>query len=197
MTEALRHAAAGPRLWLLFLYWLLQSEEGRVAAGWRVVNRAAIGGDQRHAGVLRVDFGISEGVCGAVTKVTVEQGVIQQFGGGPLLLELRQSLSTLSRPGLLLGGLRGDHRALVGRWRVAIGGLLRRHGGRRGDEAVLFAVAIFEDGGQLGLVWQLHRYNWLDLQDINKDYFNPATRRLYWMIKHTEAGFCAGEMGDL
>lgn len=43
MTTALRHAAAGPRLWQLFLYWLFQFEEGRVAAGWRVVNRVAVG----------------------------------------------------------------------------------------------------------------------------------------------------------
>lgn len=111
--------------------------------------------------------------------MTVEQGVIQQFGGGPLFLELRQSLSTLSWPGFLLGGLGGDDPALIRRWRAAIGGRLRRHGRRRGDEAVLFAVAIFEDGGQLGLVWQLHSYNWLDLQDINKDYFNPTIRLLF------------------
>lgn len=67
MTGALRHAAAGPHLRLLFLQWLSQFEEGRVAAGRRVVNRVAVGGDQRHAGVLGVGFGISEGVCGAVT----------------------------------------------------------------------------------------------------------------------------------
>lgn len=52
--------------------------------------------------------------------MTVEQGVIQQFGGGSLFLELRQSLSTLSRPGFLLGGLGGDDPTLIRRWRVAI-----------------------------------------------------------------------------
>lgn len=67
MTGELRHAAAGPRLRLHFLKWLFQFEEGRVAAGWRVINRAAIGGDQRHAGVLRVGFGICERVCGPIT----------------------------------------------------------------------------------------------------------------------------------
>lgn len=126
--------------------------------------------------------------------MTVEQGVIQQFGGGPLLLELRQSLSALSRPGFLLRRLSGDDPALIRGRRVAIVWLLWRHGcgdGRgdgRGDEAVLFAVAIFEDGGQLGLVWQLHGHDWLDLQDINKDdYINQAIRLLIWMIKYTEA----------
>lgn len=64
---------------------------------------------------------------------------------------------------------------------------MRRHGRRRGDEAVLFVVAIFEDSGQLGLVWQLHSYGWLDLQDTNKDYFNPAIRLLFGMIKYMEA----------
>lgn len=67
MTWALWHAAAGPHLRLLFLYWLLEFEERRVSTGRRVVHRAAIGGDQWHAGVLGVGFGISEGVCGAVT----------------------------------------------------------------------------------------------------------------------------------
>ncbi len=111
--------------------------------------------------------------------MTIEQGVIQQFGGGPLFLELRQSLSALSWPGFLLGGLGGDDPALVRRRRVAVGRRLWRHGHRRGDEAVLFAAAIFEDGGQLGLVWQLHSYDWLDLQDINEDYFNPPIRLLF------------------
>lgn len=111
--------------------------------------------------------------------MTVEQGVIQQFGSGPLFLELRQSLSTLSRPGFLLGGLSGDDPALIRWWRIAVGGLLRRRRRFRGDEAVLFAVAIFEDGGQLGLVWQLHSFDWLDLQDIDKDDFNPAIMLLF------------------
>lgn len=66
VTRVLRHTAAGSHLRLLFLYWLFQFEEGWVAAGWRVVNRVAIGGDQWHAGVLGVVSGISEGVCGAV-----------------------------------------------------------------------------------------------------------------------------------
>lgn len=108
--------------------------------------------------------------------MTVEQGVIQQFGSSPLFLQLRQSLGALSRPGILLRGLGGDDTALIRQWRVAVGGRLRRRGRRCGDEAVLFVAAIFEDGGQLGLVWQLHSYNWLDLQDINKDYFNPSFR---------------------
>lgn len=122
--------------------------------------------------------------------MTIEQGVIQQFGGGPLLLELRQSLSALSRPGFLLCRLGGDDPALIRRRCVAIGWLLWWHGrgDGRGNEAVLFAVAVFEDGGQLGFVWQLHGHDWLDLQDINKDdYFNQAIRRLFWMIKYTEA----------
>lgn len=125
--------------------------------------------------------------------MTVEQGVIQQFGGGPLFLELRQSLSTLSRPGFLLSGQGADHNALIGRWRAAIGGRLRRRGRRRGDEAVLFAGAVFEDGGQLGLVWQLHSDHWLDLQDINKDYFNPSIRPLCEMIKYMQAALCTGD----
>lgn len=66
-TGELRHTAAGPHLRLRFLNWLFQFEEGRVAAGWRVVNCAAVGGHQRHAGVLRVGFGIDERVCGSVT----------------------------------------------------------------------------------------------------------------------------------
>lgn len=87
MTRMLRHAAAGPRLRLLLLYRLFEFEEWWIAAGWRVVNCTAIGRDQWHPGVLRVGFGISEGVCGAVTKVTIEQGVIQQFCCGPLFLQ--------------------------------------------------------------------------------------------------------------
>lgn len=113
MTGELRHAAAGPRLLLHFLNRLFQFEERRVAAGWRVINRAAIGGDQRHAGVLRVGFGICERVCGSITKVTVEQGVIQQLGGSPLLLQLRQSLSALSRTDLLLAGRGAEGPAVI------------------------------------------------------------------------------------
>lgn len=124
--------------------------------------------------------------------MTIEQGVIQQFGGGPLFLELRQSLSALSRPGVLLGGLGGDDPGLIRRWRVAIGGRLRRHGRRRGDEAILFVTTIFEDGGQLGLVWQLHSDDWLDLQDINKDYFNPSIR-----LKYMEAYWLQSAYGSL
>lgn len=119
--------------------------------------------------------------------MTVEQGVIQQFGGSPLFLELRQSLSTLFWPGFLLGRLGGDDPALIRRGRLAIGGRLWWHGRRRGDEAVLFVAAVFEDGGQFGLVRQLHSYDWLDLQDINKDYFNLSIRLLFWMIKYMEA----------
>lgn len=100
-------------------------------------------------------FGIAERVHGAVAQVTVEQGVIQQFGGSPLLLELRQSLSF--RPGVLLCGLRADDPAVLGRRRAAVRGRLRRHGGQGGDEAVLFAAVIFEDGSHLGLIWLLHR----------------------------------------
>lgn len=125
--------------------------------------------------------------------MTIEQGVIQQFGSCPLFLELRQSLSALSRPGLLLGGLGVDDPAIIRRWRVAVGGLLRRHGCHRGDEAILFAAAIFEDGGQLGLVWQLHSYDWLDLQDTSKDHFNPTINLLLWMIKYMEACLYMGE----
>lgn len=121
--------------------------------------------------------------------MTVEQGVIQQFGGGPLFLELRQSLSALSRQGFLVRWRGGDDPALIGRRRrrVAVGGRLRRRGRRRGDEAVLFAAAIFEDGGPLGCVWQLHSYDWLDLRNINKDYFNPSIRLLFEMIKYMQA----------
>lgn len=126
-------------------------------------------------------FGITERVCGAVAQVTVEQGVIQQLGGGPLLLKLRQSLSALFRPGVLLGGLRADDPAVLRRRCVAVRGRLRRHGGQGGDEAVLFAAVIFEDGGHLGLIRLLHR---LDLREINKDYFNPSQSLLLRMIKY-------------
>lgn len=190
---ALRHTAAGPRLRLLFFYWLFQFEEGWVTAGWRVVNCAAVGGDQRHAGIVRVDFGIGERVRGAVTQVTVEQRVIQQFGGGPLFLELWQSLSTLSWPDFLLGALGGDNLAFIRRRWAAIEGWLRRHGRRCGDEAVRFAAAFFEDGGQLGFVWQLHIYNWLDLQNINTDYFNPSIRLFLWFsfrLFNTQTPLC-------
>lgn len=160
MTGRLRHAAAGLRLRRLLLRRLFQSEERRVTAGWRAVDRAPVGGDQGHAGVLRVGFGIGEGVRGAVAKVTVKQGVIQQLGGGPLLLELRQGLGALFGPGLLLAGLA----APVGRQRGAVGGQRRRRGRRRGDETVLRAGAIFEDGLQPGFVRWLDRRGRLDLQ---------------------------------
>lgn len=76
MTRGLRHAAAGPWLRLLFFYWLLQFQKRRVSTGRCVINRAAIGGDQWHARVVRVDFGIGERVRGAIAKVTIEQGVV-------------------------------------------------------------------------------------------------------------------------
>lgn len=157
----LRHTAARLRLRLLLLYWLFQFEEGRVAAGRRVVNRAPVRGDQGHAGVLRVGFGIRAGVRGAVAKVTVKQGVIQQLGGSPLLFQLRQGLGALFRPGLLLAGLA----AIVRCWHGAVGGRRCRRGRRRGDEAILCAGAIFEDGLQPGLVCLRDR---LDLQN-NKE----------------------------
>lgn len=161
MTGQLRHAAAGLRLGLLLLCWLFQFQQRRVAAGRRVVNRAAVGGDQGHAGVLRVGFGIREGVCGAVAEVTVKQGVIQQLGGSSLFLELRQSLGTLFGPGLLLGGLA----ASLGRRHAAVGGQRGRRGRRGGDETVLCASAVFEDGLQPGLVRWLDRRYRFDLQN--------------------------------
>lgn len=66
---------------------------------------------------------------------------------------------------------------------------MQRCGCHRGDEAILFAVAIFEDGGQLGLVWQLHSCNWLDLEDIREDDFNPAIK-----IKRMEAHLFMGKI---
>lgn len=86
MTAVLAHAAAGPRLRQLLLHRLFQLEKGRVAAGRRVVNRVAVGGNQWHAGVLGTAFGVKEGLCGAVAKVTIQQRVIQHFSSGPLFL---------------------------------------------------------------------------------------------------------------
>lgn len=160
----LRHTAAGLRLWLLVLCWLFQFEEGRVAAGWRVVNCTPIGGDQGHSGVLWVGFGIREGVRRAVAKVTIKQRVIQQLGCSPLFFQLRQRLGTLFRPGLLLGG----RAASVRRWHGAVGGRRCRRGRLRGDEAILCAGAIFEDGLQPGLLWLLDWRDRFDLQDNNE-----------------------------
>lgn len=160
----LRHTAAGLRLRLLVLCWLFQFEEGRVAAGRRVVNRTPIGGDQGHSGVLWVGFGIREGVRRAVAKVTIKQGVIQQLGCGPLFFQLRQSLGALFWPGLLLGG----RAASVRRWHGAVGGRRCRRGRLRGDEAILCAGAIFEDGLQPGLLWLLDWRDRFDLQDNNE-----------------------------
>lgn len=162
----LRHTAARLRLRLLVLCWLFQFEEGRVAAGWRVVNRTPVGGDQGHSGVLWVGFGIREGVRRAVAKVTIKQGVIQQLGSGPLFFQLRQSLGALFRPGLLLGG----RAASVRRWHGAIGGRRCQRGRSCGDEAVLCAGAILEDGLQPGFVWLLDWRDGFDLQD-NKEWF--------------------------
>lgn len=161
MTGQLRHTAAGLRLRRLLLRWLFQFKERRVAAGWRVINRAPVGGDQGHAGVLRVGFGIREGVRGAVAKVTIKQGVIQQLGSGSLFLELRQSLGALFRPGLLLGGLAASIRRQHG----AVGGQRCRRGRRRGDETILCASAIFENGLQPRFVWLLDRRDRFDLQN--------------------------------
>lgn len=161
VTGQLRHTAAGLRLRLLLLCWLLQFKERRVAAGWRAINRAPVGGDLGHAGVLRVGFGIREGVRGAVAKVTIKQGVIQQLGGSPLFLELRQSLGALFGPGLLLGGLAVSIRHQHG----VIGGRRHRRGRRRGDETILCASAIFENGLQPGFSWLLNRRDRFDLQD--------------------------------
>jgi len=114
--------------------------------------------------------------------VTIEQGLIQQFGGSPLFLELGQRLSALFRPGLLLTGRAGDGPAPIRRLRAAVGGRWLRHGRRRGDEAVRSAAAIFEDGGKLGLVWQLHSHDRLDLQN-NKESFTLAIRLLFHIIR--------------
>lgn len=132
-AHQLWHAAAGPHLRLLLLHRLLEFEQGWVAAGWGIIYGVAIGGDQRHARILRGGFGISEGVCGAVTKVTVEQGVVQELGSSSLLFQLWQSLRALFRPGFLLGRLGGDNPTLTGRRCAAIGGRLRWHGCCRGD----------------------------------------------------------------
>lgn len=67
MATTLWHTAAGPCLRLLLVHWLLQFKERGVTAGRRVVNRAAVGGNQRHSGILWDGFGIREGVCGPVT----------------------------------------------------------------------------------------------------------------------------------
>lgn len=82
----LRDAAAAVTLGVLVFDWLLESQEGRVSAGRREVNRAAVGRHQRHARVLGIGFG------GAVAHVTVQDGVREEFGGGALLLELGQRL---------------------------------------------------------------------------------------------------------
>lgn len=132
-THRLWHAAAGPHLRLLLLHRLLEFEQGWVAAGWGIIYGVAIGGDQRHARILRGGFGIGEGVCGAVTKVTVEQGVVQELGSGSLLFQLRQSLRALFWPGFLLGRLGGDNPTLTGRRCAAVGGRRRWHGCCRGD----------------------------------------------------------------
>lgn len=160
----LRYTAAGLRLRLLVLCRLFQFEEGRVAAGRRVVDRTPIGGHQGHSGVLWVGFGIRDGVRRAVAKVTIKQGVIQQLGCGPLFFQLRQSLGALFRPGLLLGG----RAASVGRWHGAVGRRRCRRGRLRGDEAILCAGAIFEDGLQPGLLWLLDWRDRFDLQDSNE-----------------------------
>lgn len=162
VTGQLGHTAAGLRLRLLLLCWLFQFQERRVAAGWRVIDRAPVGGDQGHAGVLRVGFGIREGVRGAVAKVTIKQGVIQQLGGSPLFLELRQRLGALFRPGLLLGGLGASIRRQHG----AVGGQRRQRGRRRGDETILCARAIFQNGLQPWFVWLLDRRHRFDLQNM-------------------------------
>lgn len=169
------HTAAGLRLWLLVLRWLFQFEEGRVAAGRRVVNRTPIGGDQGHSGVLWVGFGIREGVRRAVAKVTVKQGVIQQLGCGPLFFQLRQRLGALLRPGLLLGG----RAASVRRWHGAVGGRGCRRGRLCGDEAILCAGAIFEDGLQPGLLWLLDRRDLFDLQDNNEWFWIVLKKTFY------------------
>lgn len=160
MSGQLGHTAAGLGLRLLLLCRLLQFQERRVAAGGRVINRAPVGGDQGHAGVLRVGFGVREGVRGAVAKVTIKHGVTQQLGGSPLFFELRQSLGALFRPGLLLAGLA----ASVRRQRGAVGGQGGQRGHRRGDETILCAPAVFEDGLQAGFVWLLDRRDRFDLQ---------------------------------
>lgn len=76
MTRALRYAAAGPSLELLFVYGLFELEQRWVTAGRCVVHSTAVGGHQWHAGIVGDAFGVGEGVRGAVTKVTVQQGVV-------------------------------------------------------------------------------------------------------------------------
>lgn len=70
----------------LVLYRLLQSQEGWISAGGREVNRTAIGRNQRHARIFRMGFGL-RGRRGSVSQVTVEDGMVEEFGGDPLLLE--------------------------------------------------------------------------------------------------------------
>lgn len=71
---------------VLVFYWLLELQKGRLSAGRREVNRAAVGRHQRHTRIFRIGFGLC-GQRGAVTQVTVEDGMVEEFGGGPLLLE--------------------------------------------------------------------------------------------------------------
>lgn len=137
----LRDAAAAVTLRILVFDWLLESQQGRVSAGRREVNRAAIGRHQRHARVLGTGFG------GAVAHVTVEDGMREEFGGGALLFEFGQRLRALFRLGLLLLGV----------VRVRGHGVTVRSGRRWSGDAAVLSSAILQDPLRAIIRLRLHK----------------------------------------
>lgn len=130
---------------ILVFDWLLESQQGRVSAGRREVNRAAIGRHQRHSRILGIGFG------GAVAHVTVEDGMREEFGGGALLFEFGQRLRALFRLGLLGGG-RG-----LGVVRVRGHGVTVRSGRRWSGDASVLSSAILQDPLRAVIRLRLHK----------------------------------------
>lgn len=132
----LRDAAAAVSLGIIVFYRLLEPQQGRVSAGRREVDRAAVGRDERHARIFGTGFG------GAVSQVAVEDGLGEEFGGGALLLEFGQRLWPIFGLGLLDGGW-GVRVTVVRGHRVTV------RSGRcwsAGDGAVL-SPAVLQDPG--------------------------------------------------